>query len=73
MIRGLTTFGSQLIANYVLNNYGRHWQAPRLFVLGGSMFPNNGSANPTPTVLAFTYRAADGIVDRYFKRLTPLA
>ncbi len=57
----------------VVNTYGQHWQAPNLFVLGGSMFPNNGSANPTPTVLAFAYRTADAIVDRYLKKPAPLA
>jgi gluconate 2-dehydrogenase alpha chain len=52
----------------VVNTFGQHWQAPNLFVLGASMFPNNGSANPTPSVLAFTYRIADAVIDRYLKR-----
>ncbi len=52
----------------VVNTYGQHWQADNLFVLGASMFPNNGSANPTPTVLAFTYRTADALVERYLKK-----
>jgi gluconate 2-dehydrogenase alpha chain len=45
---------------------------PNLFILGGSTFPQNASANPTPTVLAFVYRAADAIIDRYLKHPGPL-
>ena len=52
----------------VVNPYLQHWQVPNLFVLGGSTFPNQASANPTPGILAFTYRAADAIVDRYLKK-----
>ena len=51
----------------VVNTYGQHWQASNLFVMGASMFANNGSANPTPTLLALTYRTADAIVNRYLK------
>ncbi|HXY25121.1 MAG TPA: GMC family oxidoreductase [Candidatus Acidoferrum sp.] len=56
----------------VVNPYLQHWQLPNLFVLGGSTFPQNASANPTPTILAFVYRAADAIVDRYLKHPGPL-
>jgi gluconate 2-dehydrogenase alpha chain len=51
----------------VVNTFGQHWQAPNLFVMGASTFANNGSANPTPSVLAFTFRTADAVVDRYLK------
>ena len=57
----------------VVNTYGQHWQAPNLFVMGASMFPNNGSANPTPSVLAFTYRTADAVIGRYLKKPGMLA
>jgi gluconate 2-dehydrogenase alpha chain len=57
----------------VVSPYLQHWQMPNLFVLGGSTFPNQGSANPTPTILAFTYRTADAIVDRYLKKPGVLA
>lgn len=57
----------------VVNTYGQHWQAPNLFVLGASMFPDNGSANPTPSILAFTYRTADAIVNQYLKNPAALA
>ena len=51
----------------VVNPYLQHWEVPNLFVLGASSFPQNASANPTPTVLAVTYRTADAVVERYLK------
>lgn len=56
----------------VVNSYLQHWQMPNLFVLGASSFPQNASANPTPTLLALVYRTADAIVDRYLKSPGPL-
>jgi gluconate 2-dehydrogenase alpha chain len=57
----------------VVNPHLQHWQVPNLFVLGASSFPNNGSANPTLTVLALTLRSADGIIGRYLKSPALLA
>ncbi len=57
----------------VLNPYLQHWQVPNLFVLGASSFPQQASANPTPTILALTYRTADALVDRYLKKPGALA
>jgi len=57
----------------VVNPYLQHWQIPNLFVLGASTIPQNASANPTPTILALTYRTADAIVDRYLKNPSALA
>jgi gluconate 2-dehydrogenase alpha chain len=57
----------------VVNPWLQHWQAPNLWVVGGSAFPQNGSGNPTLTILALTLRAADGIVDRYLKHPGGLA
>ena len=57
----------------VVNPCLQHWQVSNLFVLGASVFPQNASANPTPTILACTYRAADAIVDRYLKNPAALA
>jgi hypothetical protein len=48
----------------VVNAYLQRLQAPSLFILGASTFPNSASANPTPTILALTYRTADAIVHR---------
>lgn len=56
----------------VVNPYLQHWQIPNLFVLGASSFPQNPSANPTPTLLALAYRTADAVVDRYLKKPGPL-
>jgi hypothetical protein len=36
--------------------------------LGGCAFPNQGSANPTPAILAFQCRTAEGTVGRYLKK-----
>ena len=57
----------------VVNTFGQHWQASNLFVMGASQFANNGSANPTPSVIAFTYRTADAVIDRYLKHPGKLA
>jgi gluconate 2-dehydrogenase alpha chain len=57
----------------VVNPYLQHWQVENLFVVGASAFPQNGSANPTLTVLALTFRTADAIVERYLKAPGPLA
>jgi gluconate 2-dehydrogenase alpha chain len=57
----------------VVNPYLQHWQVSNLFVLGASAFPQNASANPTPTILALAYRTADAIVNRYLKNPAPLA
>jgi choline dehydrogenase-like flavoprotein len=37
-------------------------------VTGGATFPQNESANPTLTILAVAYRAADALIDRYLKK-----
>ena len=71
-VQGGTIMGSSPESS-VVNTYGQHWQAPNLFVLGASQFPNNGAANPTPTVIATTYRTADALVERYLKKPGPLA
>jgi gluconate 2-dehydrogenase alpha chain len=57
----------------VVNPWLQHWQIPNLFVAGGSAFPQNGSGNPTLTILALTLRAADAIVGRYLKHPGGLA
>ncbi|HIW12491.1 MAG TPA: GMC family oxidoreductase [Candidatus Salinicoccus stercoripullorum] len=45
----------------VVNNYLQMWDADNVFVIGGSNFPHNGGYNPTGTVGALAYRAAEGI------------
>ncbi|MBP1970089.1 choline dehydrogenase-like flavoprotein [Virgibacillus natechei] len=46
----------------VLNNYLQMWDMDNVFVIGASAFPHNGGYNPTGTVGALAYRAAEGII-----------
>jgi gluconate 2-dehydrogenase alpha chain len=50
----------------VVNNYLQMWDAENLFVVGAGNFPQNAGFNPTGTVGALAYRAADGIL-KYHK------
>jgi gluconate 2-dehydrogenase alpha chain len=56
----------------VVNKYLQCWDVPNVFVVGGSAFPQNGSANPTATIGALACWAADGIKEEYLKRPGPL-
>jgi gluconate 2-dehydrogenase alpha chain len=56
----------------VVNPWLQHWKVPNLWVVGGSAFPQNES-NPTLTLIALTFRAADALVDRYLKHPGALA
>jgi gluconate 2-dehydrogenase alpha chain len=51
-------------ATSVVNNYGQMWDFANVFVVGASAFPQNAGRNPTGTVGALAYRAADGIVNK---------
>ena len=57
----------------VVNRYLQSWDVPNVFVIGASNFPQNASYNPTDTVGALAYWAADAIVKRYVKSPGPLA
>lgn len=46
----------------VVNNYLQMWDAENVFVVGASAFPHNSGYNPTGTMGALSYRAAEGIV-----------
>jgi gluconate 2-dehydrogenase alpha chain len=70
-IQGGTIMGSSPDCS-VVNPYLQHWRVSNL-LLGASAFPQNASANPTPTILALTYRTADAIVNPYLKNPAPLA
>jgi gluconate 2-dehydrogenase alpha chain len=56
----------------VVNRYQQSWDVPNLFVIGGSAFPQNPEYNPTNTVGALAYLAADAIVNQYLKHPGPL-
>ncbi len=51
----------------VVNPHLQHWNVPNVWVIGASAFPQNASHNPTLTVLALTYWAADAMINRYLK------
>jgi gluconate 2-dehydrogenase alpha chain len=50
-----------------VNRYLQSWDAHNLFVIGASAFPQNASYNPTGTVGALAYWAADAIIKNYIK------
>ncbi len=58
--------------NSVVNRYLQTWALPNLFVMGASVFPQNPGYNPTSTVGALTYWAAEAILKRYVKNPGPL-
>ncbi len=50
-----------------VNSYLQMWEAENVFVVGASAFPHNSGYNPTDTVGALAYRAAEGI-QKYLKQ-----
>ena len=52
----------------VVNRYLQSWDVPNVFVMGSSVFPQNAGYNPTGTVGALTFWAADAIRNMYLKR-----
>lgn len=58
--------------NSVVNRYLQSWDVPNLFVMGAGAFPQNPGYNPTGTVGALTYWAADAIRSQYLKSPGPL-
>jgi gluconate 2-dehydrogenase alpha chain len=59
-------------ATSALNRYLQSWDVPNLFVMGSTAFPQNAGYNPTDTVGALAYWAADAIVNQYQKDPGPL-
>jgi gluconate 2-dehydrogenase alpha chain len=55
-----------------VNRYLQNWDVSNVFVVGASAFPQNAGYNPTGTVGALAYWAADAIVQQYLKRPGPL-
>lgn len=68
---GGTIMGSNP-SNSVVNRYLQSWDVPNLFVMGAGVFPQNAGYNPTGTVAALTYWAADAIRTRYLRGPGPL-
>jgi gluconate 2-dehydrogenase alpha chain len=50
-----------------VNNYLQMWDVDNLFVVGASAFAHNSGYNPTDTVGALAYRAAEGILKYHEK------
>jgi gluconate 2-dehydrogenase alpha chain len=69
------TGGASMGANpktSAINRYLQSWDVSNLFVLGASAFQQNAGKNPTGTVGALAYWAAEAIRDRYLKQPGPL-
>ncbi|MCP3402771.1 GMC family oxidoreductase [Bradyrhizobium sp. CCGB20] len=58
--------------NSVINKYLQSWDVPNVFSMGAGAFPQNPGYNPTATVAALTYHAAQAIIERYLKTPGPL-
>ena len=56
----------------VLNRYLQSWDVHNMFVMGAGAYPQNPGYNPTATVGALTYWAADAIRNVYLKNPGPL-
>jgi gluconate 2-dehydrogenase alpha chain len=55
-----------------VNKYLQSWDVSNLFVVGASAFPQNPGYNPTATVGALAFKAADAIRTLYVKNPGPL-
>lgn len=55
-----------------VNKYLQTWDVHNLFVVGASAFPQNPGYNPTATVGALAFKAADAIRTKYVKKPGPL-
>jgi gluconate 2-dehydrogenase alpha chain len=55
----------------VVNRYLQSWDVPNLWVMGSSVFPQNAGYNPTGTVGALAFWAADAM-KRYIRNPQPL-
>ncbi|HUX72288.1 MAG TPA: GMC family oxidoreductase [Steroidobacteraceae bacterium] len=48
----------------VTNQWGRTWDVENLFVTDGAVFASNADKNPTLTIMALAWRAADHVLGR---------
>ncbi|MGH8196849.1 MAG: GMC family oxidoreductase [Steroidobacteraceae bacterium] len=48
----------------VTNRWGQTWDVKNLFITDGAVFPSNADKNPTLTIMALAWRAADHMLDR---------
>ena len=66
------TMAGRTPAGSVVNRYGQSWDVPNLFVTGANLFPQNAGYNPTATLAAFAFMAAEAIRDRFARKPEPL-
>ncbi len=59
-------------ATSVVDRYLQSWDAPNVFVVGASAFPQDGANPSTPTVGALTCWTVDAIEESYLHRPGPL-
>ena len=52
----------------VTNEWCQTWDVPNLFVTDGAVFASNADKNPTLTIMALAWRAADHILERMRRR-----
>lgn len=52
----------------VVDKDQRSWDHPNLFLVGDGVFPSTGTANPTLTITALTFQAADVVASDLLKR-----
>ena len=52
----------------VTNRWGQAWDVPNLFITDGAVFASNADKNPTLTIMALAWRAADHILDRMTRK-----
>ncbi len=55
-----------------VNPFCQSWDVPNVFTVGANVFPQNSGYNPTGTVGALAFRAADAIRTSYLKAPGPL-
>jgi gluconate 2-dehydrogenase alpha chain len=55
-----------------VNRYLQSWDVHNVFIMGASAYPQNPGYNPTGTIGALTYWAADAIKKQYLKNPGPL-
>jgi choline dehydrogenase-like flavoprotein len=48
--------------NSVTNQWGQTWDVPNLYLTDGAPFPSNADKNPTITIMALAWRAAERIL-----------
>src|SRR5215472_17123747 len=52
----------------VTNRWSQTWDVPNLFLTDGAVFASNADKNPTLTIMAIAWRAADHVLERMRRR-----